>query len=205
MAPQSGKLPAPATDGPVAAESKPIGPPSGLSAIPTQYNSELSLRQMMKSIGYDEAREDGYRLKGIQLIDSVRQSLQLYVICALDVLSTRRNTDRTFVLVARPVKTFDTAAIYYHKFRVRFPSNEYNYEDVAVASLFVACKAEDTIKKSKEILCAMHNLRQPHDHKTPDDKVGFMSTFPQVCKHVDLIQGIRAHVSIHCRAGTPHS
>jgi CTD kinase subunit beta len=37
--------------------------------------------------------------------------------------------------------------------------------------LFVACKAEDTIKKSREILCAAHNLRQPHDHKTPDDKV----------------------------------
>ncbi|KAL2262718.1 hypothetical protein VTK26DRAFT_307 [Humicola hyalothermophila] len=146
MAPQPVKLPAPASNGQPSDESKPIGPPSGLAAIPTQYNSEQSLRQMMKSIGYDEAREDGYRLKGIQLIDAVRQSLQL------------------------PVRTFDTAAIYYHKFRVRFPSNEYNYEDVAMAALFVACKAEDTIKKSKEILCAMHNLRQPHDQKTPDDK-----------------------------------
>lgn len=35
---------------------------------------------MLKSIGNDEAREDGYRLKGIQLIDSVRQSLQLCVL-----------------------------------------------------------------------------------------------------------------------------
>ncbi len=77
------------------------------------------------------------------------------------------------------MKTFDTAAIYYHKFRVRFPSNEYNYEDVALAALFVACKAEDTIKKSKEILCAAHNLRQPHDHKTPDDKVSAQHTHPQ--------------------------
>ncbi|KAK4145938.1 uncharacterized protein C8A04DRAFT_10118 [Dichotomopilus funicola] len=127
--------------------SNPAGPPSGLSVIPSQYNSEQGLRQSLKHIGYDEAREDGYRLKGIQLIDSVRRSLQL------------------------PVKTFDTAAVYYHKFRVRFPSNEYNYEDVALATLFVACKAEDTIKKSKDILCAAHNLRQPHDHKTPDDKI----------------------------------
>ncbi len=77
------------------------------------------------------------------------------------------------------MKTFDTAAIYYHKFRVRFPSNEYNYEDVALAALFVACKAEDTIKKSKEILCAAHNLRQPHDHKTPDDKVSAQRPHPQ--------------------------
>ncbi|KAL2022864.1 hypothetical protein VTK56DRAFT_4395 [Thermocarpiscus australiensis] len=147
MAPQPGKPPVPASNGPSPDDSNPIGPPSGLSEIPTQYTSEQSLRQMLKNTGYDEAREDGYRLKGVQLIDSVRQSLQL------------------------PVKTFDTAAIYYHKFRTRFPSNEYNYEDVALSALFVACKAEDTIKKSKEILCAAHNLRQPHDHKTPDDKI----------------------------------
>ena len=34
----------------------------------------------MKQIAYDEAREDGYRLKGIQLIDGVRQGLQLCVL-----------------------------------------------------------------------------------------------------------------------------
>ncbi|EAQ87657.1 hypothetical protein CHGG_04276 [Chaetomium globosum CBS 148.51] len=148
MAPQQAKPSAPASrESAAPTDDLPVGPPSGLSAIPSQYNSEQGLRQSMKQIAYDEAREDGYRLKGIQLIDGVRQGLQL------------------------PVKTFDTAAIYYHKFRVRFPSNEYNYEDVALAALFVACKAEDTIKKSKEILCAAHNLRQPHDHKTPDDKI----------------------------------
>lgn len=72
---------------------------------------------------------------------------------------------------SRPVKTFDTAAVYYHKFRIRFPSNEYSYEDVALTALFVACKVEDTIKKSRDILCAAHNIRHPNDSKTPDDKV----------------------------------
>ena len=80
MAPQSAKPPAPASRGAAAADSIPVGPPSGLSAIPSQYNSEQGLRQSMKQLGYDEAREDGYRLKGIQLIDSVRQSLQLCVL-----------------------------------------------------------------------------------------------------------------------------
>jgi CTD kinase subunit beta len=70
------------------------------------------------------------------------------------------------------VRTFDTAAIYYHKFRCRYRSTEYELDDVALACLFVACKTEDTIKKSKEILCAAHNLTHPvKDHKTPDDKV----------------------------------
>lgn len=77
MAPQSEKPPVPANSEPAPEESIPIGPPSGLSSIPTQYISEQGLRQMLKSIGYDEAREDSYRLKGVQLIDSVRESLQL--------------------------------------------------------------------------------------------------------------------------------
>lgn len=64
--------------------SNPAGPPSGLSVIPSQYNSEQGLRQSLKHIGYDEAREDGYRLKGIQLIDSVRRSLQLFVLPSTD-------------------------------------------------------------------------------------------------------------------------
>ncbi|KAL1841314.1 hypothetical protein VTJ49DRAFT_7151 [Mycothermus thermophilus] len=147
MAPHSDKPPASGPPPPPTDHVKPIGPPSGILAIPSQWNSEQGLQQSLKQIGWDEKREDGHRLKGVQLIDAVRQSLHL------------------------PVKTFDTAAVYYHKFRVRFPSSDYNYEDVALAALFVACKAEDTIKKSREILCAAHGLRQPHDHKTPDDKI----------------------------------
>ncbi|KAM7210587.1 hypothetical protein V8F06_014029 [Rhypophila decipiens] len=126
-------------------EPLPIGPQSGLSFIPTQFIHEQRVRQMLLNVGCNETQEDQLRIKGVQLIDNVRQSLQL------------------------PVKTFDTAATYYHKFRIRFPSEEYNYEDVALATLFVACKVEDTIKKSKEILCAAHNLRH-HETKTPDDK-----------------------------------
>ncbi|KAK4196590.1 putative C-type cyclin [Triangularia verruculosa] len=150
MAPSAAKPTAPATNGqpaaPAPADDVPIGPVTGLSEIATQYISEQTLQQMLKAIAYEEAKDDHYRIRGVQLIDNVREALQL------------------------PVKTFDTAAIYYHRFRIRFPSSEYNYEDVALATLFVACKAEDTIKKSRDVLCAAHNLRSPHDRKTPDDK-----------------------------------
>lgn len=40
-----------------------------------------------------------------------------------------------------------------------------------MAALFVACKVEDTIKKSKDILCAAYNLKNPDHQTTPDDKV----------------------------------
>lgn len=77
MAPQPVNSSAPASGGPASEDVTPIGPPSGLSTIPTRHVPEQSLRQMLKSINYDEAREDTYRLKGVQLIDSVRESLQL--------------------------------------------------------------------------------------------------------------------------------
>lgn len=46
-------------------------------------------------------------------------------------------------------------------------------QDAAAAALFAACKIEDTLKKSKEILCAAHNMKvSPSEQLTPDDSVG---------------------------------
>jgi CTD kinase subunit beta len=44
-------------------------------------------------------------------------------------------------------------------------------QDAAIACLFLACKCEDTLKKSREILCAAYNLRMPSEQRTPDEKV----------------------------------
>lgn len=70
-----------------------------------------------------------------------------------------------------PVRTFDTACTYFHKFRLNFRDAEYNYQDAALASLFVACKVEDTIKKSRDILAAAYNVKNPDKTVAPDDKV----------------------------------
>lgn len=78
---------------------------------------------------------------------------------------------RPVLTKARPVRSFDTACTYFHKFRLNFRDAEYNYQDAALASLFVACKVEDTIKKSKEILAAAYNVKNPEKATTPDDKV----------------------------------
>lgn len=50
---------------------------------------------------------------------------------------------------------------------------EYASTDAAAAALFAACKIEDTLKKSREILCAAYNLKSgsPSEHLTPDDAV----------------------------------
>lgn len=46
-------------------------------------------------------------------------------------------------------------------------------QDVAATSLFVACKIEDTLKKSREILAASYNLRHPQAEPiNSDNQVG---------------------------------
>ncbi|KAH6894579.1 hypothetical protein B0T10DRAFT_398549 [Thelonectria olida] len=124
-----------------------IGPHPGFISSSNQYTTELKIRRLLKDNGCDPARQDSYRLQGVQLIENVREYLQL------------------------PVRSFDTACTYFHKFRLNFRDAEYNYQDAALASLFVACKVEDTIKKSKEILAAAYNVKNPEKPAAPDDKI----------------------------------
>ncbi|CAI4214882.1 unnamed protein product [Parascedosporium putredinis] len=133
-------------DGSIAIEV-PIGPHPGTVTVPEQYIFEQNIRQMQRAAGSDPTREDSYRLQGVQMIDNVRKALQL------------------------PVRTFNTAVVYYHRFRLRHREVEYNFQDSALAALFLACKVEDTIKKAKDILCAAYNLKNPEHQTTPDDKL----------------------------------
>ncbi|KAK7413486.1 RNA polymerase II C-terminal domain kinase beta subunit [Neonectria punicea] len=144
MAPSRSNHPPNTTNGDTAVK---VGPHPGFISSSNQYTTELKLRRMLKDNGCDPARQDSYRLQGVQLIENVREYLQL------------------------PVRSFDTACTYFHKFRLNFRDAEYNYQDAALASLFVACKVEDTIKKSKEILAAAYNVKNPEKPTTPDDKI----------------------------------
>lgn len=144
MAPSNSDRPPSATNGDTVPK---VGPHPGFISSSNQYTTELKLRRMLKDNGCDPARQDSYRLQGVQLIENVREYLQL------------------------PVRSFDTACTYFHKFRLNFRDAEYNYQDAALASLFVACKVEDTIKKSKEILAAAYNVKTPEKATTPDDKI----------------------------------
>ncbi|KAH7159721.1 hypothetical protein B0J13DRAFT_111575 [Dactylonectria estremocensis] len=143
MAPSNPTQPSTATNGGVPSR---VGPRPGIISSSNQYTTELKIRRMLKDNDCDPAHQDSYRIQGVQLIENVREHLQL------------------------PVRSFDTACTYFHKFRLNFRDVEYNFQDAALASLFVACKVEDTIKKSKEILVAAVNFKNPEKLATPEDK-----------------------------------
>lgn len=82
-----------------------------------------------------EARDDALRLQGVTWLDQVRRALSL------------------------PAKTFSTASMFWHRFRLAHPGMEYAWQDATAACLLYACKTEDTLKKSRDILAAAYNLK----------------------------------------------
>ncbi|KAI6244940.1 CTD kinase subunit beta [Erysiphe necator] len=116
--------------------------------VSNQYIFQQQLQNQFRINSTISTREDNFGLLGIQTISDIRKALQL------------------------PVRTFCTAATYYHKFRLIHKDNEYQYQDAAAGALLTACKIEDTLKKSKEILCAAHNLKVlPSEQLSSDDSI----------------------------------
>ncbi|KAI0424186.1 hypothetical protein F5Y09DRAFT_325068 [Xylaria sp. FL1042] len=140
-----------ASDGDVAYVSGPGngsgGPSIGVIKSGRPYFHESTIRRKLAKLDMDLSRDGAARLQGVQLIDEVRNFLQL------------------------PIITYIAACGYYHRFRLEFDPKEYQCADAALTCLFVACKSEDTLKKSREILCANHNIKNPDRMTTPDDKL----------------------------------
>ncbi|KAI1134408.1 hypothetical protein F5Y05DRAFT_235508 [Hypoxylon sp. FL0543] len=150
LAPDTSEEMAPANvakNGTMESHAATAGPPLGIIKVGHQYICECHIRRMFAEKRLDAAKEATYRLQGVQMIETIREALLL------------------------PVKTYNTACTFYHRFRLEHPALDYNCTEAAVASLFVACKVEDTLKKSREVLCAHHNFKNPDHLVTPDDKM----------------------------------
>ncbi|KAF2127765.1 cyclin-like protein [Dothidotthia symphoricarpi CBS 119687] len=129
-------------------ERERVGPHPSYIEIAKPYMLQSRIQKCLDELSMSDAKEDAVRLQGVTWIDQVRRALQL------------------------PMRTFNTAVIYYHKFRLLHADNEYNWADAAAAALFTACKIEDTLKKSREILCANWNLKVgPGESLSSDDPV----------------------------------
>ncbi|KAL9103756.1 MAG: hypothetical protein Q9163_001215 [Psora crenata] len=147
------------------------GPHPSFIEVAKPFIFESKVHECLVRAKVSESEDAKVRLQGIAWIDSVRKAMHL------------------------PVRTYNTAAVYYHKFRLMHPDTSgYIGQDAAAAALFAACKIEDTLKKSKEILCAAHNLKAPpSERQTPDDPV---LTSPATYQHPSLsdqAQGFEQH------------
>ncbi|KAH8698195.1 cyclin-like protein [Phaeosphaeriaceae sp. PMI808] len=136
-----------------------VGPHPSYIELAKPYMLQSRIQKCLSELNMSDAKEDVVRLQGVTWIDQVRRALNL------------------------PIRTFNTAVIYYHKFRLLHSDNEYNWADASAAALFTACKIEDTLKKSREILCANWNLKVgPGESLSSDD--------PRFENHSKLIIGL---------------
>ncbi|KAF1976676.1 cyclin-like protein [Bimuria novae-zelandiae CBS 107.79] len=117
------------------ANSSRVGPHPSYIEVAKPYILQSAIQRCLGDVGMSDAKEDAVRLQGVAYIDQVRRALQL------------------------PIRTFNTAVIYYHKFRLLHAEVEYSWEVAAAAALFTACKIEDTLKKSREVLAAYWNSK----------------------------------------------
>jgi CTD kinase subunit beta len=138
-----------------------VGPHPSFIRVSAQYQTQAAIERKLQQPDSDhqersiaEAKEDSLRLQGVQWIDVMRRALQL------------------------PVRTYTTACTYYHKFRLAHPpgtqtGDNYLWNDAAAASLLTACKMEDTLKKSRDILAASYNLKAAAHDQLPSDDPSF--------------------------------
>jgi CTD kinase subunit beta len=145
-----------------------VGPHPSYIEIAKPYILQSRIHRCLTEINMLNDKDDTVRLQGVAWIDQVRRALQL------------------------PIRTFNTAVMYYHKFRLLHADNEYNWADASAAALFTACKIEDTLKKSREILCANWNLKVgPGESLSSDDPVRCFRLVSQ--KHTNNIQRFENH------------
>ncbi|KAI9739182.1 MAG: RNA polymerase II C-terminal domain kinase beta subunit [Cirrosporium novae-zelandiae] len=129
-----------------ASNAGPRGPHPSFIQTAKPYVFEQTVEQCLSSLNASETKEDNIRLQGVAWVDAVRKELQL------------------------PVKTYNTACVHFHKFRLVHAETEYNYIDAVAAALILACKIEDTQKRTKEILATAYNLKVLHgDQLSSDD------------------------------------
>jgi CTD kinase subunit beta len=127
---------------------RPVGPHPGLVIVCKDFVFQDEIDACLKAIGMDGPRDTTARLNGVAWLDKVRRALNM------------------------PVRTLTKACEYFHRFRLIHPDSEYTLIEACAAALLVAGKIEDTIKKSKEILCAAANLQAPQGEQyTADDPI----------------------------------
>ncbi|KAH8926016.1 hypothetical protein BT69DRAFT_1279234 [Atractiella rhizophila] len=67
--------------------------------------------------------------------------------------------DRVGARLGFPRRTIGTAQYLYTRFHLFFSPKDFKYEHVAMAALLVSCKQEDTLKKTRDIQVAGHQLK----------------------------------------------
>jgi CTD kinase subunit beta len=105
----------PVTDPPLEFNPETVGPHPGFIEPCRSYIFENDIQQSLKLLK-TERKDEAWRMKGVRFLLDAKNVLQLWVA----VLSMRCR-----LTYSRPLKTFDTAAVIFHRFRLQHSMDDY--------------------------------------------------------------------------------
>ncbi|KAL7311275.1 RNA polymerase II C-terminal domain kinase beta subunit [Mucor circinelloides] len=70
-----------------------------------------------------------------------------------------------------PQKTISTSQALYHRFYLYYSIRDYAPQDISVTCLFVASKIEETLKKLKDIIVAVHSVKYPDKKELDPEQI----------------------------------
>ncbi|KAF8889995.1 cyclin-like protein [Gymnopilus junonius] len=85
-----------------------------------------------------------------------------------------------------PRRTIATAQTLYHRFHLFFPRKDFQYNEVALAALYVSTKEHDTLKKPRELLSVSYAIRYPElaaKSKNPSGEIDLDTVDPTMVEN----------------------
>ncbi|KAI8646307.1 cyclin-like protein [Parasitella parasitica] len=70
-----------------------------------------------------------------------------------------------------PQKTISTSQALYHRFYLYYSIRDYAPQDISVTCIFVASKIEETLKKLKDIIVAVHSVKYPDKKELDPEQI----------------------------------
>jgi hypothetical protein len=100
-----------------------VGPHPSHVIVAKNFIKQWEIEKMLKQTGVSEASDAALRLQGVSWIQSVREALKMFV----ELPITSGAMTRLMTPPFRPVQTYETACILYHKFRLMHNDKEYSW------------------------------------------------------------------------------
>ncbi|KAL0141234.1 cyclin [Mucor lusitanicus] len=134
---------------------------------PNTPSTPSSLTAITTGISFKRQFKPYFTKRQLAILSSLKKS---------GTLAVKENTARHFIQdvgkkLGFPQKTISTSQALYHRFYLYYSIRDYAPQDISVTCLFVASKIEETLKKLKDIIVAVHSVKYPDKKELDPEQI----------------------------------
>ncbi|KAF1805924.1 cyclin [Mucor lusitanicus] len=138
---------------------------------PNTPSTPSSLTAITTGISFKRQFKPYFTKRQLAILSSLKKSGTLAV-----KENTARHTYCKFIQdvgkkLGFPQKTISTSQALYHRFYLYYSIRDYAPQDISVTCLFVASKIEETLKKLKDIIVAVHSVKYPDKKELDPEQI----------------------------------